>query len=383
MNLQDIDALFPQKNKETYFLSAGITLTPTSVLAAERAYLQMVEDSGQLAAELYYMPHLQQLRENLAQLMHAADPAEIAFTQHTAEGTCIIANGLDWKPGDLIMSLNKEYPSTIYPWMNVAKRFNLRLELLEEKEGRVDEAEIARAIREKRPRLFAISAVEWCSGYRFDLQVIGEACREAGTFFFVDGAQALGFCEVDVQACHVSALASSGWKWLCGPHGSGCFYLRKDLLETITPTFVGSNSVVNALDYLDYNLTFLPDMRRFEYSTRNIYGHVGLNAATRFLLDVGLENLCNHVFPIQDYAIEQLKALGCEVRGGGPVEKRSGIMAFRIPGQDSLALSKKMAAESGLLAPERDGFIRLSFHLYSTTAGVDKLIEYLRTVVKN
>jgi selenocysteine lyase/cysteine desulfurase len=312
--------------------------------------------------------------------MNAADPAEIAFLQHTAEGTCIIANGLDWKPGDLIMSLNKEYPSTIYPWMNTARRFNLRLELLEEQEGRLDEAEIARIIRKKRPRLFAISAVEWCSGYRFDLKTIGEACRETGTFFFVDAAQALGFCEVDVQAWHVSALASSGWKWLCGPHGSGCLYLRKDLLDTITPTFVGSNSVINALDYLDYDLTFLPDMRRFEYSTRNIYGHVGLNAATRFLLDVGLENLRNHVFPIQDYTLEQLKALGCAVRGGGPIERRSGIMAFQVPGQESRAFSRKMAAESGILAPERDGHIRLSFHLYSTTTGVDKLIEYLRTI---
>ena len=125
-----------------------------------------------------YGPRAHRLRRNLADLMGATAP-EIAITHNTAEAANIIANGIDWRPDDKILTLDREYPSTIYPWMNVEKRFGARLVLLEEKDGRLDEDAIADAIWRERPRLFAISAVEWCSGYRFDLQKIGRACREA------------------------------------------------------------------------------------------------------------------------------------------------------------------------------------------------------------
>ena len=376
MQESEIERLFPNRNRALYFNSAGVTLCPTAVKDEVAAYLELLcQDTPGAFAR--YGSRLERLRRNLAGMMNAASPDEVAVLHHTAEAASVIANGLDWREGDVILTLDREYPSTIYPWRNLAERRGVRLEMLEERGGRVPEEEIVDAIRSRRPRLFAISAVEWCSGYAFDLERLGAACHETGTFFFVDGAQALGFRDVDVRACQIDAFAGSAWKWLFGPAGQGYLYLRRERLGEIAPVFVGSDCVVNHDDYLDYDFTLKPDMRRFEYSTVNLSALVWFDAGVRFVLDLGLEAIRSHVFALQAHAFEQLRGLGCEIRGDWPDGRRSGIMAFRPPRCDSEALSRQLQSEAGILARERDGFVRLAFHVYSTRAGIDRLIDAL------
>lgn len=374
----DLLSQFAVRNHEGYYNTAGAALMPVVV---KNAMTEFMEDTCEdlLGAFGKYSPCRERLRGNLATLMHASSPDEVAITHHTAEGTSIIANGIDWRPGDCIMTLDREYPSTVYPWMNLERRRGVRLIMLEEHEGRVSEAEIVDALRLHHPRLFAISAVEWCSGYRFNLEVIGKACRDLGIFFFVDSAQALGFCDVDVKACHISAMAGSAWKWLFGPFGQGYLYLRRHLLDTITPLFVGSESVPDSSDYSHYHFTLKPDARRFEYSSADMSALVWFDAAVRFVMSLPAEEIRSHVFALQDYALRELKKIGCEVRGDEPRERRSGIMAFRHRIFRSSDLATRLHREAGIFARERDGFVRLAFHLYNSEAGVDRLVSCLKS----
>ncbi|HBF35216.1 TPA: hypothetical protein DDW35_11715 [Candidatus Sumerlaeota bacterium] len=372
----EIISQFIDPRREDYYNTAGITLLPLCVKDALNAYLTDTA-SDFLGAYGRHLALTDRVRANLATLMNAAHPNEVAITHHTAEGANVIVNGIRWNPGDKILSLNREYPSTIYPWMNAEKLHGVKLILLEEQNGRVDEQVIIDALRTHRPRLFALSAVEWNSGYRFDLESIGRACEELDIFFFVDAAQALGFTEVDVQKCRIKAMAGSAWKWLFGPPGQGYLYLRQDLLETITPVFVGSCSVPNPSDFSHYQFEFKPDSRRFEYSTASLSNIVWFDAALRFLLGIPRADLHEHVFGLQDYALEQLKSIGCKVRGDRPREQRSGIMAFQHPTIDSQTLVKRLLQEAGIFAQERDQFVRLAFHVYNTRAGIDRLLEKL------
>lgn len=375
MDLDVVRKEFSSETAESYFNSSGSTLCPARVKDEVVSFMEALCSDSAEAFKRSQRAH-ERLRKNLAGLF-GADPAEIALTHHTAEGASVIANGIDWREGDTILTLDREYPSTVYPWMHLESTKGVRCVLLQERDGRLDETEIAEAILRERPRLFAISAVEWNSGYRFDLEPIGRACREAGAFFFVDAAQAAGFCDIDVATADISAMAGSAWKWLFGPAGQGYLYLRRDLLETITPRFVGSHSVVNPTDYLDYDLTFRPDMRRFEYSTMNPSALVWFDAGVRFVLDLGLRAVREHVLPLQDEALRRLRTLGCETRGGCETSRRSGIIAFRHPRVPSAELARRMQREAGLFARERDGCVRLAFHVYTTPASVDRLLDFL------
>ncbi|MBN1868380.1 aminotransferase class V-fold PLP-dependent enzyme [Candidatus Sumerlaeota bacterium] len=376
MDLAPTSDLFSQPDADVYFNSAGSTLQPEPVFRDVSEFTERVfRDPAKAATE--GARRVQDLRENLARIMGATGE-EIALTHHTAEGANVIANGIAWQAGDTILTLDHEYPSTVYPWMNVQRRFGVNLEFLQEQDGRADEERIVETIHGERPRLLAMSAVEWCTGYRYDLEPIGRACWEEGTFFFVDSAQALGITEIDVQRAHISAMAGSAWKWLFGPHGQGYLYLNSDALATIDPAFVGSESVVNWPEYLSYDLTFRPDARRFEYSTANLSALVWFDAGVKFIEEIGREDALAHTIYLQDCAEMGLRELGCEIRGGGPESTRSGIMGFRHPQLDSRTLSYDLRKKARIVALERDDFVRLAFHVHNTREGIDRLTETLK-----
>jgi len=375
METKGIASEFPDPRSADYYNTAGLALCPVTVRDQVK---QFVEDScaDATAASQRYARYVQDLRRRLAGLLNCADN-EMALMHHTAEGANVIAHGLHWQEGDKIMSLDREYPSTIYPWMNIQRLRKIKLILLEEHDGRVEEDEIVEALARERPRLLAMSAVEWCTGYRFDLRRIGEACHELGILFFVDAAQSLGFWDIDVRGCQISALAGSAWKWLFGPLGMGYLYLRADLLDQVTPFFVGSESVVNPRQYLDYDLTFQPDIRRFEYSTINLSAVVWLHAGIHFVERQGLEQIRAHAFDLQDYALGRLRDIGCTVRGDLPRQRRSGIAGFRHPKIESRELATRLYHEASIFTRERDGFVRLSCHLFNNRQGIDRLVNQL------
>ena len=96
-----------------------------------------------------------------------------------------------------------------------------------------------------RTRVLTVSSVEFASGFRNDLDALGELCRERGVFFFVDAIQSLGVFPLDVQQTPIDALSADGHKWLLGPEGAGIGYIRREWVERLHPIGVGANSVVH------------------------------------------------------------------------------------------------------------------------------------------
>ena len=88
---------------------------------------------------------------------------------------------------------------------------------------------------DKRTRVIALSAVMFATGFRNDLQAVGQICRERGIYFVVDGIQALGALPIDVQACNIDVLATGSQKWLMAAPGSGFLYMRQELIDDLQP----------------------------------------------------------------------------------------------------------------------------------------------------
>src|SRR6266849_4909147 len=136
----------------------------------ERRWVQRIEEVRGLAGRLL-----------------DADPVDIAFIKNTSEGIGIVAEGFPWKPGDNIVTAAEEYPANIYPWMNLASR-GVEFRTVPSRAGRILLDGI-RAAMDGRTRLLTLSYVEFASGYRHDLAMLGQLCRERGIYFFVDAIQ--------------------------------------------------------------------------------------------------------------------------------------------------------------------------------------------------
>src|SRR5215471_17087603 len=189
---------------------------------------------------------IEEVRRLAAQLLNA-DPLDIAFVKNTSEGVGIVAEGLPWQAGDNVVTAEEEYPANLYPWMNLADR-GVELRLVPSRNGRILLDDL-RAALDDRTRLVSLSFVEYASGFRNDLDAVGQLCRENGVLFFVDAIQGLGVLPLDVRRTPIDFLAADGHKWLLGPEGAGLFWIRRDLVERLHPVGVGWNSVVNPWDF--------------------------------------------------------------------------------------------------------------------------------------
>src|SRR5216683_5919935 len=121
-----------------------------------------------------WVQRIEEVRRLAGRLLDA-DPVDIAFIKNTSEGVGIVAEGFPWKPGDNVVSAAEEYPSNIYPWMNLAGR-GVSLRLVPSREGRIWIDDLIAAI-DRSTRVLAISHVEFSSGFRHDLDALAEVCH--------------------------------------------------------------------------------------------------------------------------------------------------------------------------------------------------------------
>ncbi len=308
------------------------------------------------------------LRVAAARLI-GAERGEIALVKNTSEGLSIIANGLGWRPGDKVVGFREEFPANYFPWKRLEPR-GVRVEWLSVTDplDRIDEA-----CRDA--RLLAISFVQYLSGYRADLQAIGEICARRGCLFVVDAIQGLGAFPVDVRSARIHALAADGHKWLLGPEGCGILYVHKDLQDQVEPVEFGWTNVASA-DMGSRDMTLRGDAGRYECGTLNTAGCFGLRAAIEFLLQVGVELIAPHVQALGDRIAQGAAAKGYEVLGARTPATGAGIVSFRKPGVDSRHLVSRLRQARFEVAP-RQGWIRTSPHFYISPGDVDALLAAL------
>ena len=213
---------------------------------------------------------------------------EIALMVNTTYGLNLAARALPFEPGDVVITSDREYPSNIYPWMELEVARGIELVRIPCDGILPDEAAILAALDRPRVRCVVLSWVSFATGYRIDLERIGKACRERGIWFVVDGMQGIGAIDLDVRTSNVDIIACGGQKWLLSPWGTGFVWLRPDLVQSLRPVDVSWMSTVVTDDFrrlTDYDFTYRPNARKFEVITLPYQDFVGLNASLDLFLD--------------------------------------------------------------------------------------------------
>ena len=313
-------------------------------------------------------------RRAAAQLINA-DTTEIAFMKNTTQGILIAANGIDWREGDNVVTTAVEFPANIYPWWSLKERYGVQTRMVPERDGCIHLEDIASAI-DAGTRALTISHVEFASGFRNDIQALGDLCREHNIWFIVDAIQSLGAIEVDVKSCNVDILAADGHKWLLAPEGAAIFYCTDEKREHLINTNIGWSSVVNPRDFLDYDLTQKPDATRFEEGSYNSVGLYGLKAAIDLLLDIGIPTIEGRVLELTKLLIDGLEAKGYRVNTPKKDSDRAGIVIFESERHTPTEIYEKLHAEN-IITAERGSGVRVSPHFYNTASEIERLLEVL------
>jgi cysteine desulfurase/selenocysteine lyase len=362
----------PVARKWAYFDHAAVAPLSQPASDAIAKWLVQAAEEGD-TTWLAWAAQLNDCRRAAAELIGAND-SEIALLPNTTVGINLVAEGFPWQPGDNIVTLADEFPTNLYPWMNLASR-GVETRLVPTNNGHVTPEQIAEHC-DTRTRVVSVSWVGFANGYRRSLKPIADVAHEFGALFLVDAIQGLGVFPLDVDADEIDVLSADGHKWLLGPEGAGIAYIHSGWLERLAPVGIGWNSVVNAGNFDSIELKLKPHAGRYEGGTYNMAGFIGLGASIRLLLSLGIDNVATAILDFNAMACARLDEMGAVIHSPQTDENRSGIVSFELPGRDPQQLRKHCLA-NGVALNCRSGRLRLSAHAYNNQADLDRLIATL------
>ena len=332
-------------------------------------------------------------REKLAAFIGAPDPRTVVFTRGTTESINLIAHAWGRKhlrAGDEVILTELEHHSNIVPWQLAARDTGAVLRYVPITENGLLDLDAFRSLLGARTRVVAVTGQSNVLGTLPPLRDIAEMAHEVDAIVVVDGAQFVSHNAVDVTELDIDFVTVSGHKML-GPTASGGLYGRLDLLEEMDP-FLGGGEMISEV-HEDHS-TYKEPPWKFEAGTMNIAQEVGLGAAVDYLDAIGMKNVREHERELTAYALDRLKETGARAFGPTNPDVRGGAISFwfenvhphdvaHVLGEEGLAV--RAGHHCAQILMRRLGVpatTRASFHVYSTTEDVDRLIDGLARVRK-
>jgi cysteine desulfurase / selenocysteine lyase len=371
VDLETARGLFPLTRSHIFMNHAGVSPMSERGRAAVAGVMEQL--SREPCPTGFDQEISERLRSLIARLLGTA-PGTIGIVRSTAHGISLLAQGLDWQPGDNVVGARGEYPANVYPWMALKDR-GVEYRLADLVDGRVTPGSVFSLV-DGRTRVVALSHVEFWNGYRVDLPAIGAECRQRRIVFAVDAIQSVGALQVDLSRLPVDFMVAAAHKWQLGPVGIGVCHCRPELLARLRPVLVGTGTMKRSDEYFDYDYDLRDTARRFEESAISPLLAAAYAAAVELLLEAGPDTVERRVLDLAGRLAHGLADRSCELVHPWPraPEESSGIVGFRRPGTAAPELLGELTA-AGVVGRVRGDLVRLAPHFYNTEEEVDRVLE--------
>ena len=369
-----LDAVF--LNSASYGLFARETVEAITSLTRRRARPLGVPDAEPGTA-------LRRARNAAAALL-GVDAREITLAPNTSYGINLAAALVRAGPRGRVVVSAGEFPANVLPWLPLEAE-GFEVEVVPMRDGLPDEAALLEATSRPGTRALSISAVQFATGFRADLEAFGRACRDSGALFVVDAIQALGVVPLAPRELGIDVVATGGQKWLCAPWGSGFAWVAPRHHEMLQPPMVSWLAVEGGAAFSaqhGYHLDYLSDGRRYELATLGVQDYLGLAQSLELLMELGVPAIRSHLLDLHEPVFSWADSRD-DVRIVTPraPDRRAGILSLELP--DAPGACRALERE-GMRPAVREGLLRLAPHVYVSRADMARVVGVLdRTLGPN
>jgi selenocysteine lyase/cysteine desulfurase len=370
------DEQFPVARNWAYMDHAAVSPLPRRSGDVLRDWIARQEEHG-VVVWSGNERRLDEIRGTVAALIDAHRD-ELAFINSTTHGIGLIAEGYPWREGDNVVTAADEYPSNLYPWLNLESR-GVAVRQVPSRDGRIWLEDLDAAI-DRSTRILTISHVEFATGFRNDLDALAELCRSRGVALFVDAIQGLGPHRIDVGKTPIDFLAADGHKWLLGPEGAGFLFVRRDWIDRLRPIGVGWHSVVGSYNAPVPEFRLKSSAQRWEGGSFNMPGLLTLGASLDLLFEWGLAAVAMRIWDRAEQVRELASSAGWSVYGSPRPSDRSAIVVLEREGIDPAAAAVELRRQYGIVAACRRGRLRISPHVYNNDSDLERLRAALQAI---
>ena len=388
LDLARLRAETPGCASRIHFNNAGSGLMATPVLEAITEYLELEAELGGYEAADAREEAIHDFYAATAQLL-GCKARNIAFAPNATDAFARALSSIPFASGDLILTTRDDYISNQIAFFSLRKRFGVDVvHAPNVPEGGVDVGAMERLMRERRPRLVAVTHIPTNSGLVQPVAEIGRRCRELELLYLVDACQSVGQYAIDVEQLGCDFLSATGRKFLRGPRGSGLLYVSdRALAAGYEPLFIDMRGArwVGPEDYRQVETAARFEDWEFSYATL-----LGSAAAIRYALTVGIDVIAERTPALGATLRERLAELdGVRIFDRG--RRRCAIVTFTVDGWNSEVLMtelRRRRINSSVSAREHalydftdkgvEACVRMSPHYYNTEQEVDEVVDAVR-----
>jgi selenocysteine lyase/cysteine desulfurase len=319
-----------------------------------------------------WMETYQALRGAFARFINA-QPDEVAIVTSASAGINPIANALEFNGRNKVVMSEYEFPTMGQIWLAQRPR-GAEIHFLDGVNNTVPTERYEQAV-DKKTRIVPLTHVSFVNGFRSDVAAIAKIAHAQGALLMLDGYQDCGTRPLDVKALDVDFFVTGTLKYLLGPPGLGFLYVRRELIETLTPTMTSWMAQRDPFMFNPKCLDPAPDARRFEGGSPPIPNIYLARPAVDLLAGIGMDSVAAQIERLTRAFLRGARDLRIESKT--PSSSEGPLVVLRA--KDAAAVLAKLTARGIAVSMRRDG-VRFSFHVYNTLEDVNIALAALEDI---
>jgi cysteine desulfurase/selenocysteine lyase len=319
------------------------------------------------------------LKASLGRLIGAAQE-DIILGNSASYGFHVLRNGIRWKVGDEVVVVNGDFPAGVYPWLGLQDD-GVRVRFVTPRSTPLTAGDIADGITGS-TRLVSVSWVNFFDGSVLDLRSVGELCRARCIVLVVNGSQGIGALEIDVRNEPIDVLVSCGYKWLCGPYGTGFCWIRPELRSQLksVQTYWLPHAWGEA-NLATYTMRDAIGAAAFDvFCPANFLNFAPWHSSVDYLLSVGIAHVEAHNQTLVDMFTAGIDRSKYRIATPLDSARRSAILTVSHVERERNSQIQALLAASGIDIALRTGQLRLSPHLYNTVEELGRAAEIMNSL---
>ncbi|WP_243837199.1 aminotransferase class V-fold PLP-dependent enzyme [Mucilaginibacter gilvus] len=374
-----------------HFNNAGASLPPDVVLNTVINYLKEEAQYGGYETEAKYQVTLNNTYDLIARLINAHRD-EVAIVESASVGWGLVFNGIDFKPGDEIITSEMEYVTNLMGFLNVQKNHGVVFKVVPNDEQGNFSLQGLEELISAQTKLIAVTQIPSTAGGMIPVVEIGKIARKHHILYMVDACQSAGQVPVDVKEIGCDMLSVTGRKYLRAPRGTGFLFVRKEVQNKLRLILMDSFAA-EWVSETDFKIR--DDARRFELYEKNRALTLGLGKAIEYALNIGIDRIWQRVQYLADTMRGQLSSIdSVTVHDFGA--EQCGIVTFSVEGIESALVKTKLAEQginvslakaiSTLIYMNKNklaNIVRASVHYYNTEEEIAIMCRVLKSIAKS
>lgn len=318
-------------------------------------------------------------RALFAQLI-GADAEGVALVPAASYGLAVAAANLHSRPGQHILKIADDFPSSVYTWQSHCARSGAELRTASREPGQDWTDAVLAAIGDD-TAIVSTPNVHWTDGALLDLPRIAEAARRHGARLVVDASQSLGMLPLDLDAVRPDFLVAVGYKWLLGPFGMSYLYVAPEHRagRPLEENWILREQSEDFARLVDYREGYQPGARRYDMGQRSAFETTpAAIAALERMVDWGVPRIAATLQATTDAIEQALGGLGlrttCAVRGPH-------LLGIALPPEARQRAAASLSAD-GIHLSLRGDAMRIAPHLHTTAEDIARLAAGLERCLR-